>query len=125
MEQHLPVVPNPSFGVAAASARERRASPRKPLRTQAVVNVAGQQLSARTIDMSREGLSITLDRNLAPGTLCNVAFSLLVDGHSVALNLQGRVAHGVLTGQQGFKVGLVLSRMPAQDQDAIDRYLRS
>jgi len=110
-------------GSAQAGGQDRRAHPRRPLRTSAVVTLAGRQLPARTVDLSKEGLAITVDANLATGTDCSVSFSLVVGGQSRRLLLRGRVVDTVLSGQDGFRTGLLLGPVSAEDKRVIELFL--
>lgn len=121
----MPLNPNPPLGAGAPGAADRRASPRKPLRTAAFLTVSGHRFSARTVDISRQGLSVHLERNLPLGTEVEVGLSLMVDGHTTPLSLKARVVHGVLSGTDGFKIGLMLARMSDATQALIDRFLKA
>lgn len=115
------IIPQP--GSAQAGGQDRRAHPRKPLRTSAVLTVASRQWPARTVDISKEGLAITVDANLAVGTDCSVSFSLVAGGQSRRLRLRGRVVDTVLSGQDGFRTGLLLGPLSTEDRQVIELFL--
>jgi len=123
-EARLPLNPNPPLGAGATPA-DRRSSLRKLLRTSAFVAVSGHRFSARTIDISRQGLSVHLERNLPLGTEVEVGFSLMHNGHTTPLTVKARVVHGVLSGADGFKIGLMLARPSDATQALIDRFLKA
>jgi hypothetical protein len=110
-------------GSVQAGGQDRRAHPRKPLRTSAVLTLAGRQLPARTLDISKEGLAITTDVNMAPGTACSVGFSLVAGGTSRPLQLQARVVDTVLSAQGGFRTGLLLGQVSAEHKRVIELFL--
>jgi hypothetical protein len=103
---------------------ERRQSTRRPLRTSATILVNEERLPARTVDISCQGLSIMIDRNLPPGTPCGVAFTLLDNGRFHPIRLTARVVHGLLSGRGSFKIGLQTTQLAADDENVIRHYLR-
>ena len=102
---------------------DRRVHPRRPLRTGAVLTVGSQQLPARTGDISKEGLAVTSDLNLQAGLSCRVSFSLVAGGRSHSLVLHARVVDTVLSGQDGFRTGLLLGPLSREESQVINLFL--
>ncbi|MEK8033860.1 PilZ domain-containing protein [Ideonella sp. DXS29W] len=119
----MPVDSNASPAAAPAAA-ERRQAPRKPLRTAATLIIGGYRLPGRTVDISQQGLCVTADRNLPSGTDCDVEFTLMENGRSHRMLLKAKVVHGVLSRQDGFKIGLMLTQVNSTAQQAIDQFMK-
>lgn len=114
---------SPADGLLGKPGADRRANPRKPLRTAAMLTALGRQVPARTLDISKEGLGLTSDLNVPVGTKCTVAFSLLVGtrGHPVQLN--ALAVDTVMSGFDGFRIGMALLSVSADDRRLIEQYL--
>lgn len=112
-----------NIGGSALDGLDRRSGARRPLRVNVKVTVAGHLLGARTIDIAAHGLSIAIDRNLPMRTDCRVAFTLPVNGQGHPLDLHARVVHGVLSGHEGFKLGLELLETSVEEDQWIEQYV--
>jgi hypothetical protein len=108
---------------AIADALDRRRGARKPLSVPAGMVVAGKQLTARTIDIGVRGLAIEVDEALPAKAECHVVLSLPVDGRSHTLRLRATVVHAMRSRTHGFKVGLELTNVSADDVGLIERFL--
>ena len=102
---------------------ERRAHPRKPLRTAATLTAMGRQVPARTLDISKEGLGITSDLNVPVGTKCTIAFSLLIGPRGHPVHLNAIAADTVMSGFDGFRIGLSLQSLSPHDRNLIEQFL--
>jgi hypothetical protein len=114
---------SPADAVLGKPGAERRANPRKPLRTAAVLTALGRQVPARTLDISKEGLGLTSDLNVPVGTKCTVAFSLLVGAHGHPVKLNALAVDTVMSGFDGFRIGLSLLSVSADDRRLIEQFL--
>lgn len=85
--------------------------------------VAGKQLTARTIDIGVGGLAIEVDEPLPAKAECHVVFTLPVDGRGHTLRLRATVVHGMPSRAHGFKVGLALTNVSAEDVRLIEQFL--
>lgn len=108
---------------AIADALDRRRGARKQLSVPAGVVVAGRQLTARTIDIGVRGLAIQVDEGLPARADCFVVLALPGDGRSHTLRLQASVVHAMGSPATGFKVGLELKNVGAEDVRLIERFL--
>jgi len=63
--------------------QERRKSPRKPLRTAAVLQIGTTQLRARVIDIGQDTVAMSVDQNLPLGTDCVMSFSVRALGRAM------------------------------------------
>jgi hypothetical protein len=108
---------------AIADALERRRGRRKPLAVPAGMVVAGKQLTARTIDIGVGGLAIEVDEALPAKAECHVVLTLPVGGRGHTLRLHASVVHAMPNRAQGFKVGLALTNLSAEDVRLIEQFL--
>jgi c-di-GMP-binding flagellar brake protein YcgR len=111
----------------SGSMLDRRGGPRKSWRSRAQLRwPSGAVLDVRTIDISLEGSAVVAERNLAPGTECQLVFSLLLNGQPTPiLTAPVKVVFGSLSGAfGGFRLGLTFGQMSRATQDAIQSYSR-
>jgi hypothetical protein len=108
---------------AIADALDRRRGHRKELCVPAGMVVAGRQLTARTIDIGVAGMSISVDEDLPAKAECHIVLTLPVDGRGHTLRLRASVVHGMRSRTHGFKVGLALTNVSAEDVLLIERFL--
>jgi hypothetical protein len=110
---------------AIADALERRRGIRKPLSVPAGMVVAGKQLTARTVDIGARGLAIEVDEALVAKAECYVVLTLPGDsrGHGHMLRLQACVTHAMRSSTHGFRVGLELVNVSAENARLIEQFL--
>jgi hypothetical protein len=108
---------------AIADALDRRRGIRKPLCVPAGMVVAGKQLTVRTIDIGVGGLAIEVDEALPAKAECHVVFTLPGDGRGHTLRLHATVVHAMRSRAHGFKVGLALTNVSAEDVRLIEQFL--
>lgn len=108
---------------AIADALERRRGLRKSLSVPAGMVVAGKQLTARTVDIGVGGLAIEVDEALPAKAECHIVLTLPVDGGRHTLRLQATVVHALRNRTDGFKVGLALTNLSAENTRLIERFL--
>lgn len=108
---------------AIADALDRRRGARKALTVPAGMVVTGKQLTATTIDIGVRGLAIEVDEALPAKAECHVVFTLPVDGNRHTLRLRATVVYAMPTRGHGFKVGLELTSVSAEDVGLIERFL--
>ncbi len=108
---------------AIAEALDRRRGIRKPLCVPAGMVVAGRQLTARTIDIGARGLAIEVEEDLPAKAECYVVLTLPVGGDGHMLRLQACVTHGLRSSTHGFRVGLELIDVSAENARLIEQFL--
>lgn len=106
---------------------ERRAAPRKVLRTSVEVSLDdGTALAARSVDISQSGMGFVCNVNLPARSACAVSFTLKLNDRDFLIALRGTVAYTVLSAQQGgFMVGLKFDPVPDAVSAFIMRYMNS
>lgn len=113
----------PATGLSFSAELDRRSGARRPLRVGAsLVLPGGQQMRVRTHDIGLHCITIVLDQNLPPRTLCEVNLDLPVQGEAHALTLRAQVVHGVLSGS-GFRLDLSLRETSAADDMVLERFV--
>jgi hypothetical protein len=108
---------------AIADALDRRRGIRKPLCVRAGMVVAGRQLTARTVDIGARGLAIEVDEAVPAKAECYIVFTLPIDGRGHMLRLQACVTHGMRSSTHGFRVGLELINVSAENARLIEQFL--
>ncbi|MFZ5548182.1 MAG: PilZ domain-containing protein [Pseudomonadota bacterium] len=108
---------------AIADALERRKGSRKPLSVPAGMVVAGRQLTATTVDIGVRGLAIEVGEALPSQAECHVVLTLPVAGRGHTLRLRAAVVHQLPSRTGGFKVGLSLTHVSADDLRLIEQFL--
>lgn len=108
---------------AIADALDRRRGARKPLSVPAGMVVGGRQMTARTIDIGVRGLAIEVGEALPVKAECHIVLTLPVDGRGHTLRLHACVVHGLPSPAGGFKVGLALTNVSAENVSLIERFL--
>lgn len=114
---------SPADALLGKPGADRRAHPRKPLRTAATLTAMGRQVPARTLDISKEGLGITSDLNVPVGTKCKIAFSLLIGPRGHPMQLNALAVDTVMSGFDGFRIGLSLLSVSPDDRRLIEQFL--
>lgn len=103
---------------------EQRKSPRKILKTRAVLAVEGTApATCRTSDVGANGVSLFLPHPITAGQVGQVAFDLLVDGKVVRINARSRVQYCILS-QGEFKAGIEFLNIELAAMTALSRFLR-
>src|SRR5438067_6295329 len=75
---------------------EQRASPRKTLKSRAVLSVKGAApLTVRTVDIGAQGVCLAFLQPLPVGLCGAIAIDLMIDGKLHTLTVQARAAHCV------------------------------
>jgi len=115
--------PREAIKAAIADALDRRRGLRKALCVPAGMVVSGKQLTARTIDLGVAGLAIEVDEALPAKAECHIVFTLPVDGRGHTLRLHAYVMHAMRSRANGFKVGLALKDVSAEDVRLIEQFL--
>lgn len=106
---------------------ERRQVERKPLSVRVRLALAGRpEMEVRSTDTGASGMSLIVDVNLAPGTACNLAFTLpLPDGGPHKVQVAATVIHSTYSSKRsGFVIGVQFKGASADLQAALARYMK-
>ncbi|MEW6025112.1 MAG: PilZ domain-containing protein [Pseudomonadota bacterium] len=103
---------------------EQRQSPRKVLKTRAMLAFEGSApVLCRTTDLSAQGVSITVPHPVVAGQTAQLRFDLLVDGNIVPINTRAKASHCILSHGE-FKVGFQFLNLDLGAMTALARFLR-
>jgi hypothetical protein len=80
-------------------------------------------MSARTLDISANGLSLLVDRSLHQGDVWEIAFDLPMEGVFHPIAAVAEVAHGIVAAS-GVRVGFRFKRLNMASMIAISRFVR-
>jgi hypothetical protein len=106
------------------SGNDQRASPRKPLKTRAVLTVKGAApLAVRTFDISAQGVCLTFLQPLPVGLTGALTIDLLIDGKPHTLTMQARTAYCIFSGGQ-YKVGFQFTGLDMATVTLLAKFLR-
>lgn len=113
----------PATSQSFASEVDRRSGARRPLRVAATLTfAAGHVVSARTVDVGLQAMSIVVEHSPPPKSELMVALSLPVKGDARQLEMRARVEAIILT-NGGFRVDLGLQGMQDSDIAALEQYV--
>lgn len=99
---------------------EARSYPRKLMRCQARVALKGMApLRAKTIDISLGGVSLLVPEQLPTGQVCDVGFEAPHNGKMVRVIGTARVIYCVLTGTDGYRLGLQYIQLDPANNKAL------
>jgi hypothetical protein len=108
----------------SAASRDARNALRLVFRRPAVLHVDAQHaVTARTLDISMEGICVQADLSLPVNASCTVEFNASYSADPVLLRLQGRVAYCVLAGASGFRIGLHIPHLDAHMKKHVETIL--
>jgi hypothetical protein len=103
---------------------EQRTSLRKPLKVKATVTMDGlAPTRGRTVDISGEGVSVTLEQPLSAGQPGSLMFELFLDGVPTRINARAKVAYCVFSSGE-FKIGFNFVNLELNAMSAIAKYMR-
>jgi hypothetical protein len=109
--------------LSAATTREQRSEPRKPLRVAVTLQVPdGGALQASTVNLSAHGMDLVCSAALRPAMRCEVSFGLPVDGGLRLLTLQACVVRSQPS-PDGHDLGLHFLGPPQRAQELIEYYV--
>lgn len=114
------------MGIFPGIKSERRAFPRHPLRTQALIVLAdGRLIEARTMDIGKGGMGVVLGFNTPVGSRFGIRLTLPIRPKGNALfETQVQVANCVLDGAAGgFRLGLEFVALQPEAQAVLDKAL--
>ena len=103
---------------------EQRQSPRKVLKTRAMLAVeGGAPVLGRTSDVSAHGVSLNLPNPVPVGQGAQLRFDLLVDGKVVPIQTRVKITHCILSHGE-FKAGFQFLNLDLGAMTALARFLK-
>lgn len=103
---------------------EQRKSARKVLKVRALLALDGAEtVIGRTVDVSADGVSLTLPAPLQSGQACQVSFDLFVDGKLATIKTRSKALYCVLSNGE-FKVGFQFINLDLSAMTVLARFLR-
>lgn len=103
---------------------EQRTSPRRPLKTRAVAVFTGvAPITARTIDVGGNGISLSFDRQIPQGLECELSFDLFLDGQMKPVKTRSKVMHCVFSNGE-YKVGFQFLNLELSAMTLLAKFLR-
>jgi len=115
-----PRSPLAAFGGGTGSST-RRVQPRNVLRCPVTIAIAGgPERIGTTVDLSRDGLSLSTDRPIPPGSRCTLSLRAANDpnaGHS--LRISAKSVYSSYSAPGDFRIGMVFLGLEAEVEDAL------
>ncbi|MDB5918369.1 MAG: PilZ protein [Massilia sp.] len=103
---------------------EQRTSPRKVLKTRALVAFAGDQpLIARTVDVGANGICLSYQSPIQPGRVCELSFDLFIDGKASTISTRSKASYCILSGGE-YKIGFQFVNLDLAAMSLLAKFLR-
>jgi hypothetical protein len=103
---------------------EQRTSPRKPLKTRAIVAFDGAEpLVARTVDVSGNGVCISYPAPIQPGRACELSFDLYMDGKSSTIKTRSKASYCIFSSGE-YKIGFQFVNLDLSAMTLLAKFLR-
>jgi hypothetical protein len=102
----------------------RRSARRRVLRQPATLTLLPGNVSRSVTlwDLGLDGLSVLSPRPVPPGSRCELQFDLTAGGQSQQVNAAGKTVYSSYVGAEGFRIGLVFTRLPDDAAVLIERF---
>jgi hypothetical protein len=101
---------------------ERREAARKPVHLPAALFMAGSRLQARTLDLTRSGACVRCVTAVPVGSQLSLVLPSATSAGGF-LRLRAKVAYCVLSGREGFRLGLQFMEVDASSAEALEELL--
>lgn len=103
---------------------EQRTSPRKVLKTRAVITFDGAApLVGRTIDVGANGVCISYPAPIQPGRACELSFELYMDGKSSSVKTRSKASYCIFSSGE-YKIGFQFVNVDLSAMTLLARFLR-
>ena len=103
----------------------RRATPRRAIRRQAMVVIGDVSKEVQTWDLGRDGMCLLAARPIAPGTRCRVVFDIPFAGEVIAVNAAAKVVYSSYSAAGEFKIGAVFIDLAEDVAATLGRFAAS
>ena len=103
---------------------EQRQTQRKVFKTKAMIAAAGAApILGRTVDISSNGMCMSMPNPVNTGAQVQLRFDLMVDGKTHAIQASAKATYCILSGSE-FKVGLQFVSLDAATLVALAKFLK-
>lgn len=103
---------------------EQRTSPRKVLKTRAVVTFDGAApLVARTVDAGGNGVCISYPEPIQVGRACELSFDLYMDGKLSTIKTRSKVSHCIFSNGD-YRIGFQFVNLDLAAMTLLAKFLR-
>lgn len=119
---HSPAQPRFSqtaFNAAAGDAT-RRLQPRNALRCAVTITIAGgNERRGTTVDLSHDGLSLSTDKPIPPGTRCTLSLQAPRVADAATLHIDVKAVYSSYSAPGDFRIGMVFIGLDSQVADVL------
>jgi hypothetical protein len=117
--QRSPASSDPQLALPATpGTSSRRMQPRNPWRCPVTILLAdGAERRGTTVDLSGEGLSLSTDRPIAPGSRCVLRLQVVDQPREVRVD--AKAVYSSYTAPGDFRIGMVLAGYDAQQREQL------
>ena len=103
---------------------EQRTSPRKVLKTRAVVTVEGVgSLTARTVDVGGNGICLAYPQPMPTGRECELSFDLFLDGKVNPVKTRSKALYCIFSNGE-YKIGFQFLSLDLAAMTLLAKFLR-
>ena len=103
---------------------DKRGALRKVLRCNAKILLSsGQALSAKTVDISPDGICLLVTEQITFSQPCTISFEPLINGKMRKVTITARAVYSVFSGTEGFRIGFQFAQVDTFNMSVIDELL--
>jgi hypothetical protein len=103
---------------------EQRTSPRKVLKTRALVTFAGAApLAARTIDVGANGICLSYPQPMAQGQDCDLVFEVFIDGKLSKVKTRSKAMYCIFSNGE-YKIGFRFLSLDLSAMTLLAKFMR-
>jgi hypothetical protein len=103
---------------------EQRTSPRKVLKTRALVAFDGAEpLVARTVDVGANGVCLSYPAPIQPGRACQLSFDLFIDGKPGTIETRSKATYCIFS-NGAYKIGFQFVNLDLAAMTLLAKFLR-
>jgi hypothetical protein len=103
---------------------EQRSSPRKVLKTRAIVTFDGAApLVARTVDVGSSGICISYPQPMQPGQTCDLSFDVFLDGKVNTVKTRSKAMYCIFSNGE-YKIGFQFLSLELAAMTLLAKFMR-
>ena len=103
---------------------EQRTSPRKVLKTRALIDFDGAApIAARTVDVGGNGVCISHSAPIQPGRACEVRFELYMDGKASLVRARSKATYCIFSNGE-YKIGFQFVNLDLAAMTLLAKFMR-